>query len=218
MKEVSPRAPAAPSLALIVFVVCALGAPDTFGDAVECDWAVTSATGNEAGQTRDEIDAELKRQLAIKLRQFDRCFGQEGATAAKPSPNAALGAGQGALGDVASSGGGGQNSDDDAGERYPDSEQPDQAGGSIAAVGGEPGARGAGASAPTDPPTPGTAATASTPDGRGAPGMPGGRQRARDSVVEDDVARVLREAAEKETDPTRRAALWQEYENYVKNL
>ena len=36
--------------------------------------------------------------------------------------------------------------------------------------------------------------------------------------MEDDVARILREAAEKETDPTRRAALWKEYENYVKNL
>ena len=40
----------------------------------------------------------------------------------------------------------------------------------------------------------------------------------RTSPAEDDIARILREAAEKETDPDRQAALWREYENYVRNL
>ena len=40
----------------------------------------------------------------------------------------------------------------------------------------------------------------------------------RTSPAEDDIARILREAAEKETDPDRQAALWKEYENYVQNL
>ena len=47
-------------------------------------------------------------------------------------------------------------------------------------------------------------------------GRPSGSVRT--SPAEDDIARILREAAESETDPSRRAALWEEYENYVKNL
>ena len=48
--------------------------------------------------------------------------------------------------------------------------------------------------------------------------LPGERERVRANVVEDDVARILREAAEQEPDPTRKAALWEEYDKYVKNL
>ena len=212
--------PAALAGALFLFVGCTLGAPNAFGDLNDCDWTVTSEAGDKAGRTQEEVEAELVRQLAIKLRQFDRCLGQQNASAAGPASDSASHAAGTARTDVATGGGGGQNPGDGAGQTRPDTGAPGQMGNPMAAAGDEAGTDGAGASrgTPGRPGTPGTVASASGADRTGVPGMPGGQERGRDSVVEDDVARILREAAEKESDPTRRAALWKEYENYVKNL
>ncbi len=54
--------------------------------------------------------------------------------------------------------------------------------------------------------------------GKGVGGVSQEEKRRYGSGEDDDiVARQLREAAEKETDPELRKKLWQEYEDYKKN-
>ena len=203
-----------------VSVWCAFGATAAFSDLNDCDFSVTGAAGDERNRTNDEVEAELVRQLAIKLRQFDRCLDRETATAASPAEGSSPHAVEGGQTGVASSGYGGQNSGDGAGQVRPDAGGLEQVGDPIAAVGNEAGTHGNGENdgSPAGLATPDAVATAAVADRTEGSGMPGGQERARDTVVEDDVARILRQAAEKETDPARRAALWKEYENYVKNL
>ena len=198
-------------------VCCAFGSPNASSDLNDCEFPVTSDVGNRQGQTKDEAEAELVRELVLKLRQFDRCLEREKTTASTAVGDAASQAADGGRAGIASSGNGGQNPGDGGGGTRPDDGIPGQAGGPIAAVGNEPGAGrdGQRQGLPTGPVTSGAVTGAPRKEG---PGKPGGSARVPDNVVEDDVARILREAAEQETDPTRRAALWREYENYVKNL
>ena len=62
-------------------VWCTVASPSAFSDPNDCDWTVTSDAGNQHDQTKNEVEEELVRQLAIKLRQFDRCLDREPATA-----------------------------------------------------------------------------------------------------------------------------------------
>ena len=66
-----------------VSVCCAIGPPHAFGDLDGCEFPVTSDTGNDQSQTKEETEAELLRELAIKLRQFDRCLDRQ----RKPQPH-----------------------------------------------------------------------------------------------------------------------------------
>ena len=198
-------------------VCCAIGSPDAFSDLNDCEFPVTGDVGNRQGQSKGEAEAELVRELAIKLRQFDRCLEQKKTTAGPAAADSASQAADGGRTGVASSGNGGQNPNDGVGQTHSGGGTPGQAGDPVAAVGNEPrtGRDGQRQGLPTGPVTSGPVAGAPRKEG---PGKPGGSARVLDNVVEDDVARILREAAEQETDPTRRAALWREYENYVKNL
>ena len=54
------------------------------------------------------------------------------------------------------------------------------------------------------------------PPGGGQDGIPY-EERADKPGREDDVARMIREAAEEETDPERRRALLEQYEEYMKS-
>ena len=219
------RRPAALSLVLILSVCGTTGAPGAFADANDCDWTVTSETGDKRRLTKDEAEAELVRELAIKLRQFDRCLARDPADTANPAADLQSHGGAGGQPGVASSGGGGQNPGDAAGQAGPGTLGQTgpgafaQTGDSVAAAGNATGPDIGGDSAglPPGPATSGAVSTTAAVPAEG-PGLPGRADRGRDHVVEDDIARILREAAERETDPARRAALWKEYENYVKNL
>lgn len=205
------------SLVLVLSLCCTIGAQHASGDLEDCDWTVTSETGDRQRLTQDEVEAELVRELAVKLRQFDRCLAQDAANAANAVTDAESGGTDGGQAGVASNSGGGQQPGDGAGLPRPG--MPAQASHPTAAAGNQagPGGDGDDKRLPAGPASPG-ATSAAAPERTEGPGLPGGGDRGRDNVVEDDVARILREAAERETDPTRRAALWKEYENYVQNL
>ncbi len=199
---------------------CAIGSPNVFGDLDDCDFLVTSDVGNRQGQTKDEAKEELVRELAIKLRQFDRCLDRQKTTAATAAGGAASQAAEGGRTGVASSGHGGQNPGNGAERSSPGGSTPEQAGDPVIAVSDAAGTGRGGQSRglPTGPASSDPVAASGGAARTEGLGRPGGSAGVPDSVVEDDVARILREAAERETDPTRRAALWKEYENYVKNL
>lgn len=178
-----------------------------------CDWTIVSDRGNRAGQSRDEVANELAEELAVKLRQFDECAerlgsGQAEASSAEASAAAAGGGsgGQGASG----SNGGGEGGAGGEMERVAQSEPSGSKAGGADAAGSMANGRRTGEA--VEPPA-GRRSTASRAEDAG---RSGGMPRTR--PPEDDIARILREAAEKETDPSRQAALWEEYENYVRNL
>ena len=177
-----------------------------------CDWTITSDGGNRAGQSRDEVANELAEELAVKLKQFDECAerlgsGQAEASSADASVAAAGGGsgGQGASGSNAGGGAGGEMEQVAQGEPSGSTASGADAAGSMA--------NGRRTGEAAEPPARPRSTASRTED---AAGRSGGAPRTR--PAEDDIARILREAAEKETDPSRQAALWEEYENYVRNL
>jgi len=179
-----------------------------------CDWAIASETGNRLGQSRDEVANQLAEDLAIKLKQFDDCAermmnAQAGANAAASSRTGAGGGGS-RQGGSGSQGGGGSG----AGEEQAQAAQgePSDPKASAAVATGSVASRGQ-----TDGVAGSMAGRRSTASESEPKAGRSGRQP-RTSPAEDDIARILREAAEKETDPDRQAALWQEYDNYVQNL
>ena len=209
------------TLAIAFLSVCwAIGSSSAFGDLNDCDWTVTSDTGDKYDKTKDEVEKGLVRELAIKLRQFDRCLDRDPANASNAAEDSASPASDGGQTSVANSGNGGQNPGDGVGQDRPDTGAFEQAGDPSASANKEavPVGNGEGAHEPAGHATSDAVASTAIAVQADETAMPGGRKTVRDNVVEDDVARILREAAEKETDPTRRAALWKEYENYVKNL
>lgn len=199
---------------------CAIGSPGAFSDLNDCDFPVTSDAGGPHDQTQDEVEEELVRQLAIKLRQFDRCIDRELSSVSNPAEDSASHAVDGGQTGVVNSGNGGQNPGEGIEQNSPGTGTLEQVGDPIAGAGNEGEPEGAGEGADQPAPHASSDAVASAAGAAQAAGsaLPSGNRTVRDNVVEDDVARILREAAEKETDPTRRAALWNEYQNYVKNL
>ncbi len=167
-----------------------------------CDWTIVSETGDRSSESREEVEDRLLREFAIKLKQFDECAEQLGSSQAKAASGGAAG------GDGADSGGGqGQDQAAQGGESEP--------GDSTASI--EDARRRETDGAKTTDAADQTAAMR-LPSQRTAQGSGKAREPIRRHSAEDDVARIIREAAQKETDPKRRAALWEEYENYVKNL
>ena len=201
----------------LVSVCCAINSPNAFSDLNNCDFPIASDVGNEQSQTKDETEAELVQELAIKLRQFDRCLDREKTAASTPAGDSASQAADGGRAGVASSGNGRQNPGSGVEPTRPVGGAPGRPGDPIATVGMEPGTGrdGQNQGLPTGPATSGPVTGVPAKEG---PGKRGESVRVPDNVVEDDVARILREAAARETDPTRRAALWKEYENYMNNL
>ena len=179
-----------------------------------CDWTIVSETGNRSGQTREEVADRLAEELAIKLKQFDECaerIGSEQANADAADSSFASaaggGSGQGEFGsNGASESGAGEEWDQVAqGERSGSRAGPPDAFGTVASR------RQTGAASG---PTAGHRSTARrTESVAGRSGRP-----PRSDPAEDDIARILREAAEMETDPRRKAELWREYDIYMENL
>jgi len=157
----------------------------------------------QAEHTRGEQVAVLDAELNAGLGEYDERLlrEQERVKAATPLPDEISGAGGDGQGD-GDGDGGGEGGSEGAGEDGAD---------------GEPGSDASGNDA-------GTAAGGQRPSGtasRGA-GAGGGAQRSGsrtppdipDGSDDDVVARQLREAAEKETDPELKKKLWEEYRKY----
>jgi len=191
---------------------CLAAAPDTASGLENCEWTTAGPSIDKSRHTQSEVEDELVRQLAIKLRQFDRCLDQEVAAAAESSAASPAQGSSVADASFAASHRSEQNQGNDAEGNPSDSAATDTRPGTATAghrrdqshSGGE-------ASSATQP------SVAETNSRQ--PRLPStDREQVRRSAVEDDIARILREAAEQETDPARRAALWEEYDNYIKNL
>ena len=201
------------ALAFAGVLACDLASsPSGFSDVGDCDWTITSDTADGSSQTKGEVEDELVRELAIKLRQFDRCIDQTPSGPSSSNEHSAAGM-YGATGTaVAHMESTGQNSQNrrtlgKAGDTGTNAEvTPTQA--------SDRGTTDKHRSHSVSMSTPSAVETAMREDSSN----PDRTKRIPRDVVEDDVARILREAAEQETDPTRRTALWAEYENYVKNL
>ena len=179
-----------------------------------CDWTIVSETGNRSGQSRDEVANQLAEEFAIKLKQFDECAerlgsGQAGASSTDASV-AATGGGSGGQG-VSGSNGGGESGAGGELEQVAQGEPSGSKASAADAAGATSSGRQTGAATEPSVGRRSTASRAEDAAGRS-------RGKPRTHPAEDDIARILREAAEKETDPNRQAALWEEYENYVKNL
>ncbi|MCZ0945308.1 MAG: hypothetical protein OXJ53_19820 [Gammaproteobacteria bacterium] len=180
----------------------------------DCDWTIVSEAGSRSGQSRGEVANQLSEEFAIKLKQFDDCAErleteQVSANAVDSSLGAAGGDRSG-RGNSGSDGGGGS----EAGEEQKQVAQGEPSGSKASAAD----AAGSVASRPQTGGAVGSiAGQRSTASGSESVAGRSSKQP-RTSPAEDDIARILREAAEKETDPDRQAALWKEYENYVQNL
>ncbi|MCY3794785.1 MAG: hypothetical protein OXG51_10475 [Gammaproteobacteria bacterium] len=179
-----------------------------------CDWTIVSETGNRSGQSRDEVANQLSEEFAIKLKQFDDCAErleteQASANAADSSLGAAGGDGSG-QGDFGSQGSGGSGTREEQ-KQVAEGEPSGSEANTADSAATEASQRQTGVAA--GPPAGQRSKARSTESAAGRSG-----RQPRTSPAEDDIARILREAAEKETDPDRQAALWKEYENYVQNL
>ena len=151
-----------------------------------------------AEQSREERIASLEVELASGLADFDELLLREQERVKAAAPRSASGGGMGSGTDEDGHGGDGNggSSEGSAGETRVGNASNgarSQAGGvgerSSTGAGGAPG---------------GTSRTGAT---RQPPGIPDGRD-------DDVVARQLREAAEKETDPELQKKLWEEYRKY----
>ena len=159
----------------------------------------SAAIDQGAEQSREERIASLDVELASGLADFDELLLREQERVKAAAPRSASGGGMGSgAGEDGHGGGGsgdGKNSagDTGTGDASTTSGARSQAGGvgeqSSTGAGGAPGR---------------TSRTGAT---RQPPGIPDGRD-------DDVVARQLREAAEKETDPELQKKLWEEYRKY----
>ena len=176
--------------------------PEDTGQSAEDDgFRVESRRPEDYYGTREDVESNVTDDLAAKLRQFDEwTLDGEDQTAADAAQQAAAAAATAAA--AAAGGGAGVGG----------------AGGGPAAAGnpnsGSPPAH----AGPFDP-----NATATPTGAPGANARPGARQpsppiRPDRRAKEDDVARMIREAAEQETDPARRRELLDQYEAYVDSL
>jgi len=160
---------------------------------------IAPAAVDQAGeQTGSEKTADLDAELFSGISEFDEMLLREQERIKSATPHAG---GGGAAGGGAGGGDGEGDGDGDSGE--------------YEAAGGEAGegegdgqvATGEGDSSDYD----GSAGSGSTrPAGKGQPPPPG----TPDGSDDDVVARQLREAAEKETDPVLKKKLWEEYRKY----
>lgn len=176
----------------------------------DCDWQVSSATPQER---EDETGSLTTDALELKLKQFDECLEQDrvkeqqaiqAATAAAQagasgSGNSGSSGQQAQTGEAGSVSASGQSLDamgEDTGNESQDIEG--KTPGSLPRLGGIP---------------------TNVKTGSGAPGMTDTIPQGVDNrLVEDDVAKLLREAAEKETDPKLKQELWDQYNTYMQSL
>ena len=153
-----------------------------------------------AEQSREERIASLEVELASGLADFDELLLREQERVKAAAPRSASGGGMGSgTGEDGHGGdGNGGSSEGSAGETRPVDANASNGARSQAGGVGERSSTGAGGASG------GTSRTGAT---RQPPGIPDGRD-------DDVVARQLREAAEKETDPELQKKLWEEYRKY----
>ena len=183
-------------LALAVVLSMASGAaePAATPSGDDDGFRVESRSLDDYRGTQDDVDSNITDDLATKLRQFDEWTldGEDRAAEEAAQQAAALAAAGGPGG-----GGGGGSAPGNSGSAT-----------------GEPNTGPFGRNATGDP-------TGATSGRSGQPGAP--RQsvppiRPDRLAKEDDVAKMIREAAEQETDPGRRRELTDQYEAYVDSL
>ena len=153
---------------------------------------IAPAAVDQAGeQTSSEKTADLDAELFSGISEFDEMLLREQERIKSATPHA---------------GGGGAGGGDGEGDGDGDSGEYGAAGGEAGEGNGQV-ATGEGDSSDYD----GSAGSGSTrPAGKGQPPPPG----TPDGSDDDVVARQLREAAEKETDPVLKKKLWEEYRKY----
>ncbi len=164
----------------------------------ECDWQVSSSTSQER---EDETGSLTTDALELKLKQFDECLDQDRAKeqqAIQAATDAAQ-AGASGLSTSGSSTSGSSSQQAQTGEAGDVS----RSGQSLDAMREDNGAE-----IPTTM-TPRASAPGTTDT------VPQGVDY---RLVEDDVAKLLREAAEKETDPKLKQELWDQYNTYMQSL
>lgn len=163
--------------------------------------------------TQDEVESNLTDELAIKLRQFDEWTHERERQAAAEARQRQAAAEQAAADAAAGHGAASANTGSPAGQAAADAGQAEGADtathtnvqdAEATSQVGSIGQTGLGA----------VSGSQSSPVG-GPRSRPTKIDKAK---VEDDVARMIREAAEQETDPARRKALMVQYDAYVRNL
>lgn len=178
--------------------------------------------GRTTGERVDALDAELGASLSAF---DDKLLREQQAMAAKSRPAGDSGTGSAAAGERA-----GESSGGESGAGAEAAEQSAQKSGSEGRGDGDDATAAAGGQAGGDasaggPPTGGDIAGRGDGDGEGeqVATAGGGDSPARNDRVPDDVgsgedddivARQIREAAERETDPALREKLWEEYRRY----
>lgn len=207
-------AAATPSL-LLAFVVLAHTAVAETASKDKSEFRVDSAEREDYLGTTEEVQSNVTDALAAKLRQFDEwTVDAEAASAARAAESD--GGPEGGAGTAGESPSGGSGSADSTGQasRPPSS----QAAGAAAAAGSpEPSSLSPASNAPAavTPVSPTQSATSRPPpEDSASPPQPA---RADRPSREDDVARMIREAAEQETDPDRKRALMEQYDAYIEN-
>ena len=164
-------------------------------------------------KVEDETGSLTTDALELKLKQFDECLDQDRAKEQQAIQAATAAAQAGASASSTSGSSGQQAQTGEAGSVYASGQSLGATGeatgnesqdiegktpGSLPQLVGIPSARTTGSSAP------GTTDT-----------IPQGVDN---RLVEDDVAKLLREAAEKETDPKLKQELWDQYNTYMQSL
>ena len=176
----------------------------------ECDWQVSSATPQER---EDETGSLTTDAIELKLKQFDECLDQDRIKEQEALQSATAAAQAGASGSSTPGSSGQQAQSGAAGSDG-------TSGQSVAATGEDTGNN----SQNTEGRTTGslhqvaeipTARTTGSNTARTTDTIPQGVDY---RLVEDDVAKLLREAAEKETDPKLKQELWDQYNAYMQSL
>ena len=220
----------APRLAMVGVLL--LHGPLPLGAASDdSDFHVSSSEAEDYRGTEEEVESNLTDELAIKLRQFDqwtvegeeRSASRSGRNSNSPDTAGSGGAGasQGRVargGDSASRGATSSETEGEASRGHQSGTSRSEIAATrsgVSGVGDEqtmPNAQ----STPVGKGDP-TAVAASPRQEQAAGSVPQPPPRGDQPSQEDDVARMIREAAEQETDPDRKKALMEQYEAYRQN-
>jgi hypothetical protein len=165
----------------------------------------SAAIDQAAEQSRDERIASLEVELASGLADFDELLLREQERVKAAAPRSASGGGMGSGTDE--DGHGGDGSGGGEGSAGDDRKAGETGTGGDSTTNGAPPQAGGGADRSSTGAAGAAAKTSRSGATRQPPGIPDGHD-------DDVVARQLREAAEKESDPELQKKLWEEYRKY----
>ena len=177
-------------------LVVAVGYPSVAATSEDGDFEVDSSRPEDHIGTKEEVESNVTDNLATKLRQFDEwTIKTENQTAADA---------QSASGGANSSGQGGSGSQGASGTQGP-----------LTATDGSRRVRHPSGDANARPAWESESTRIGDRENRAV--LPTSSQRRNNPSEEDDVARILRRAAERETDPVRKRELMEQYDEYVRS-